>query len=83
MLDDLRLLERATDALVQGQEGGLAGIGPYEFVYGIPNASIINAAFAYPGPFGARFSDALRGAWYCAPERGTSIAEVLYHRARR
>ncbi len=83
MLDDLLLLEGATDALVQGQANGLAGIGPFEFVYGIPNASIINAAFAYPGPFGARFSDTLRGAWYCAPERETSIAEVLYHRTKR
>ena len=83
MLEDLRFLEQATDALVQGQANGLAGIGPYEFVYGIPNAPVINAAFAYPGPFGARFSDSLRGAWYCAPERETAVAEVLYHRARR
>lgn len=83
MLEDLVLLDGATNDRIHGEEHGLAGISTYELVYGIPNAQIINAAFTHAHPEGSRFNDGTRGAWYAADELRTSMAEVVYHRARR
>lgn len=44
--------------------------------------SHVNAAFAYTRDGGNRFNDARRGAWYCAWEVLTSVAEVAFHRGR-
>ena len=82
MLADLVLLDGATNDRLQGEHHGLPGITPYELVYGFPNAHIINAAFLHPSPFGSRFNDSTRGAWYAAIDLETSFAEVIYHRAR-
>ncbi len=79
MLADLASLDAATNDRVLGEAGLLAGISPYELVYGIPHAHIINAAFTHASPYGSRFSSAVRGAWYCAEELATSVAEVAYH----
>ena len=83
MLADLVLLDGATNERIQGEQRGLIGISPYELVYGIPHAQIVNAAFLYPGPAGSRFNDDTRGAWYAAEELETSIIEVAYHKAAR
>ena len=83
MLQDLILLESATNDRVQGEQNGLSGISTYELVYGIPNAHIVNAAFTHASEVGARFNDHTRGAWYAAEELETSLAEVTYHKARR
>jgi hypothetical protein len=83
MLADAARLDAATNERVQGELYGLSGISNFELVYGIPNAAIIRAAFLQPGPSGARFSDATRGAWYAAKNVETSIAEVAYHKAKR
>jgi len=83
MLADLILLDGATNDRIRGEHSGLAGISPYELVYGIPNAHIVNAAFTHAGPEGSRFSDGTRGAWYCADTLDTSLAEVAFHKARR
>ena len=83
MLADIILLDGATNDRVQGEQAGLPGISTFELVYGIPNARIINAAFTHANPEGSRFNDAGRGAWYCAPEQETSLAEVAFHKARR
>lgn len=83
MLADLIELDGATNDRIQGEQGALAGISPYELVYGIRHAHIINAAFTHAGPEGSRFSDSLRGAWYCADTVETAVAEVAYHKARR
>ncbi len=83
MLRDAARLDAATNERVQGELFGLGGIGPYELVYGIPNAQIVRAAFLHPGPAGGRFNDAARGAWYAAEAVETSVAEVGYHKARR
>jgi len=48
----------------------------------VPEAHIVNAAFTHPGPFGGRFHDAQRGAWYAGFEIETSIAEVAFHKRR-
>lgn len=83
MLADAARLDAATNERVQGELFGLSGISNFELVYGIPNAHIIRAAFLHPGPFGSRFNDTTRGAWYAAEEVDTSIAEVAYHKAKR
>lgn len=83
MLADAARLDAATNERIQGELSGLSGISPFELVYGIPHAHIVRAAFLHPGPFGARFNDSTRGAWYAADSTQTSIAEVGYHRARR
>lgn len=83
MLEDMILLDGATNDRVQGEDHGLAGISTYELIYGIPNARIVNAAFTHANPEGSRFNDGTRGAWYAAFDLRTSIAEVVYHKARR
>ena len=83
MLADLVQLDGATNDRIQGERGALAGISPYELVYGIPNAHIINAAFTHSHAWGSRFNDSTRGAWYAALEFETSLAEVAYHKALR
>jgi len=77
-------LDAATNERVLGETRGLAGISPFELVYGFPNAHIIRAAFLHPNNAGgSRFNDTTRGAWYAAVDVDTCIAEVSWHRARR
>jgi RES domain-containing protein len=83
MLDDLVLLDGATNERVLGEQHGLIGISPFELVYGIPHARIVNAAFLHPGAAGSRFNDSTRGAWYAAEQLETSIIEVAFHKASR
>jgi hypothetical protein len=82
-LEDLVLLDGATNDRVQSEERGSIGISTFELVYGIPNAHIVNAAWTHPNESGARFSDHTRGAWYAADRQKASIAEVVYHKSRR
>lgn len=83
MLSDAAELDAATNERIHGELHGLSGITQFELVYGIPNAHIIRASFLHPGPFGARFNDNTRGAWYAAESAATSIAEVSWHKERR
>jgi RES domain-containing protein len=83
MVADAARLDAATNERIHGELNGLSGISPFELVYGIPNAHIIRAAFLHPGPFGSRFNDTTRGAWYAAKKVETSIAEVAYHKSKR
>jgi RES domain-containing protein len=83
MLADAARLDAATNERIHGELNGLSGISQFELVYGIPNAHIIRAAFLHPGPFGSRFNDTTRGAWYAAQKVETSIAEVAYHKSKR
>jgi len=41
------------------------------------------AAFCHPAPGGGRFNSKVLGAWYCAPEIQTAIAETVYLHAKR
>lgn len=79
-LADLFDLDNATSARLIGEQGGLPGIGVDELVFGVPNFRMINAAFTYPRPEGSRFNDGSRGAWYCAFEPETALAEVVFHK---
>jgi hypothetical protein len=80
-LADLFDLDNATNERLRGERGLLPGIGVDELVFGVPNFRIINAAFTYARPEGARFSGPDRGAWYCAFEADTALAEVAFHKS--
>ena len=48
------------------------------------SAEIINETFALSRRGeGMRFNDKAQGAWYCALENETAIAETAYHQMRR
>jgi RES domain-containing protein len=80
ILRDLFDLDNATNERLRGESGLLPGIGMDELVFGVPHFRIINAAFTYARPEGSRFNDAERGAWYCAFEPETALAEVAFHK---
>lgn len=81
MLRDLFDLDNATNARLRTQNGGSTGIDVDELVFGVPNFRIVNAAFTYARPEGSRFNDGRRGAWYCAFDVETALAEVSFHKA--
>lgn len=79
-LNDLFDLDNATNQRLQAERGGMPGIGIDELVFGVPNFRIINAAFTYPRPEGSRFNNGERGAWYCAFDIDTALAEIIFHK---
>jgi RES domain-containing protein len=79
-LRDLFDLDNATNERLMGEHGLLPGIGVDELVFGVPNFRIINAAFTYARPEGSRFNNSERGAWYCAFESETALAEIIFHK---
>ncbi|HLU19742.1 MAG TPA: RES family NAD+ phosphorylase [Pusillimonas sp.] len=79
-LADLFVLDNATNQRLRAERGGLAGIGIDELVFGVPNFRIVNAAFTYPRPEGSRFNTGERGAWYCAFDVQTALAEIVFHK---
>ncbi|BBK35879.1 hypothetical protein STAQ_09570 [Allostella sp. ATCC 35155] len=81
-LADLAELESATSGRLVSESRGMAALAPGELVFGVPRATFINAAFAYTRPGGNRFNGEGRGAWYCAFECETALAEVAFHLTR-
>jgi RES domain-containing protein len=81
VLRDLFDLDNATNDRLRGESGLLPGIGMDELVFGVPHFRIVNAAFTYARPEGSRFNDGERGAWYCAFDAATALAEVGFHKA--
>ena len=81
ILRDLFDLDNATNDRLRGESGLLPGIGMDELVFGLPNFRIVNAAYTYARPEGSRFNDGERGAWYCAFELETALAEIVFHKA--
>jgi len=79
-LAELFDLDNATNERLRGERGLLPGIGMDELVFGVPNFRIINAAFTYARPEGARFNGPDRGAWYCSFEIETALAEIAFHK---
>lgn len=77
----LNRLASVTDMLTTSEEGKNANINR-ELVSGVPEYSIINAAFVFTGKDGNRFNDVRRGAWYAGIELKTSQAEVSFHKLR-
>jgi RES domain-containing protein len=80
VLRDLFDLDNATNERLRGEYGQLPGIGVDELVFGVPHFRIINAAFTYARPEGSRFNDGERGAWYCAFDAATALAEITFHK---
>lgn len=80
ILHDLFDLDNATNERLRGEYGGLPGIGVDELVFGVPHFRIINAAYTYARPEGSRFNDGERGAWYCAFDADTALAEIIFHK---
>src|SRR4051812_8164030 len=80
VISDLTELDAATNERKIAERAWNAAIGPGELLYGVPEAHIVNAAFSHPGPFGGRFNDSRRGAWYAAVDLQTSVQEVGYHK---
>jgi RES domain-containing protein len=79
-LDELAEIEGATSTRLAAQDRGLESVAANEFVYGIPHAKFINAAFAYSKPRELnRFNGPGRGAWYAALDTETCLQEVVYH----
>jgi len=79
-LRDLFDLDNATNDRLRAESGLLPGIGMDELVFGLPYFRIVNAAYTYARPEGSRFNDAARGAWYCAFDADTALAEVSFHK---
>jgi hypothetical protein len=82
VITDLTELDAATNERKMAERGGNVAISPGELLCGVPEAHIVNAAFAHPGPFGGQFNDSRRGVWYAGVELETSIAEVAFHKRR-
>lgn len=81
-LDDLIALSGATSRRLMVQQGAVpSGVHLDELVFGVPEWAIVNAAFCYPHPQGARFNGPDRGAWYAGREVVTSLAEVAFHKS--
>jgi hypothetical protein len=81
-LDDLADLESVTNGRLRAQEAGMPDLDPRELVFGRAGHTFINAAFAHTRPGGNRFNAEDRGAWYCAFDAETCLAEVSYHLTR-
>jgi RES domain len=60
----------------------LARLNKSEWVYGVPNASVIMASFLHGGPNGLRFTSPDLNGWYASLARRTAIAEVAHHLRR-
>ena len=60
----------------------LARLSKAEWVYGVPNASVIMASFLHGGPAGLRFTSPDLNGWYASLARRTAIAEVAHHLRR-
>ena len=78
----LALIEGLSNQRLKAQSAGLPGLDSRELVFKAWGHSHINAAFSYTRKEGNRFNDANRGAWYCAYDELTAIAEVGFHRTR-
>ncbi len=70
--------DRVTETLVR-----LGRLNRSEWVTGQPGATLVMAAFCHPAPGGGRFNTDVLGAWYCATEIETAIAETVYHHTKR
>lgn len=79
-LADLFALDNATNQRLAAERGAMPGIGIDELVFGVANFRIINAAYTYPRPEGSRFNSGQRGAWYCAFDADTALAEIIFHK---
>jgi len=84
--DDLEValvLESLTNDRVSETLTRLGRLDRAEWVTAEPGARLVMAAFCHPAPGGGRFNNEALGAWYCAIEIETAIAETVYHHTKR
>lgn len=74
-------LDSLTNDRLRAEADLLPGIGRDELVFGVPYASVVNAAFTHAHPLGSRFNGPERGAWYAGFELATSQAEIAWHKS--
>jgi hypothetical protein len=60
----------------------VARLNKAEWVFGVPNASVIMASFLHGGLTGLRFTSPDLNGWYASFARRTAIAEVAHHLRR-
>ena len=77
------LLEALTNDRVNETLARLGRLDRSEWMTGEPGATFVMAAFCHPAPGGGRFNNEALGAWYCATEIETAIAETVYHHTER
>jgi RES domain-containing protein len=77
------LIETLTNDRVTETLNRLHRLDRREWVLDEPGATLVMAAFCHPAPGGGRFNTDALGAWYCATETATAIAETVYHHTRR
>ena len=80
-LEAVLALESLTNDRVNETLSRLGRLDRSEWVTG-PGATLVMAAFCHPPPGGGRFNSETLGAWYCATEIETAIAETVYHHTR-
>lgn len=79
--DALIELESRTNDRLRDQLGMISLVAPEDRVVG-PGAGYVMAAFTHFPPEGGRFTDGTYGAYYCARELETAVAETKFQRAR-
>jgi len=77
------VLESLTNDRVSETLTRLGRLDRSEWLTGLPGATLVMAAFCHPAPGGGRFNNEALGAWYCATEIETAIAETVYHHTKR
>ncbi len=82
-LEDALLIESLTNDRITETLARLSRIDRREWVLDQPGATLVMAAFCHPAPGGGRFNTDALGAWYCAAEIETAIAETVYHHTKR
>lgn len=81
-LGDLAELESATNDRLIAETSGMPELRREDLIYSRPYRTFVNAAFAHTRPGGNRFNSENRGAWYCAFNVETSLAEIAFHLTR-
>jgi RES domain-containing protein len=82
-LEAVLLLETLTNDRVTDTLARLGRLDRSEWVTGLPGATLVMAAFCHPALGCGRFNTDTLGAWYCATEIETALAETVYHHSRR
>ena len=75
-------LEGWSNDRLSAELGLIHSIPKEEWVVGIPNATVIMAAFCHPRAGGGRFNGPDRGAWYAACALDAGLAETIFHRTK-
>ncbi len=81
-LDHIFDLEGWTNDRLQAELGQLNLIPRSGWVLGVPNASVVMAAFCHPHRGGARFTGPDLGAWYAGFSLETAHKETIHRRAQ-